>query len=316
MTTIPPNLTLIRENFQKPGSLAALKAAMLAAPTDYVMVVGKDDIVDISGVLEGEVHYLATHVATRRAYRHARPVLVYDPVLLTQMNYAGMPILHQSVVPLFPETAVEPWHTVMVRAQSQGASFSLVGGSHTIVEPWPRPIRGGAYSQYRYSFDPAAIMEAVPAILVQEINQRPFYSLRDPRVEAVTAFCHNCSDDFISSLAAPNVHIRVMAVPDYSWVQAASTNYVTWFSNIAEAVTDKFMNQLQLALEFPGVSIVSPHVLGTLSPATYSQSAFSTAGAIINGFHSGAWMARTRDLNVNPPSSGYTNTQAILREIL
>lgn len=314
--TIPVNLTLIREDFQKPRALSELKASMLAAPTDYVMVVGKDDIVDVIGVLEEDIHYLASHVATRRAYRHARSVVAYDPILLVQFNYMGLPIFHQSMVPLFPEAAAEPWHTTLVRAQTQGASFSLVAGTHTIIEPWPRPVLSGAYSQYGFSFDPEAVMEAIPTILVQDINHRPFYSLRNPVAEAFTAFCHNCSEEFMDSLIASNVSVRVLAAPDYDQVRGASTEYVAWFDGILEPTGDRTLSQLRVGLEFPGVGVMCPYLLSDFSPATYRRSAFSTAGGIISGFYANAWMARTRELGPTPPTGGYINTQAILREVL
>jgi len=313
--TIPANLTLIREDFLKLGGLTELRVRMLAAPTDYVMVVGKDDVVDVSGVLDGDVHYLATHVTTRRAYRHPRPVVAYDPLLLTQFNYMGLPIFHQSVIPLFPDVAVEPWHTTLVRAQTQGSSFSLVAGTHTIVEPWPRPVLDGAYSQFGYSFDPAAIMEAVPTILVQDINHRPFYSLRDSRAEAISAFCHNCSEEFISSLSASNVLVQVLSVPNFDQVCSTQSEYVAWFDGILETASDDTLSQLRVGLEFPGVGLVSPFLLNDFSPATYRRTAFSSYGGIVSGFHPNAWMARTRDLGLTSPNEGFTNTQAILREI-
>ena len=312
---IPSNLTLIREDFQNPRALSQIKASMEAASTDYVMVVGVNDLVDVSGMLAGDVHYLATHVATRRAFRHSKPVLAYDPILLTQFNCLGMPILHKSLVPLFPDTSVEPWHRVMVRAQLQGASFSLVAGNHTIIEPWPRPELSGAYAQYRYSIDPEAIMEAVPTVLVHEINQQPFYSLRNPRAEAVRAFCRNCSPEFLTSLVAPNVTIEVVQDFDYDRIRTSNTNYVAWFDGIAEAVDTETLNQLQLALEFPGVVVVSPRIIEHFSVAAYHHPAFSTLRGIVRGFHPVAWMAQTRDLSLTSPSEGHVNNQAILREI-
>lgn len=316
MTTVPLNLSLIREDFRNPRTLSQIKADMLAAPTDYVMVVWDNDELDITGVLEGDVHYLTTHVSTRRAFRFTRPLPDYEPIHLLQYNYLSRPILHQSLVPLFPETAVDPWHTVLVRAQTQGASFSQVAGSHTIVELWPRPERGGVYAEYDYPFDAVAIMEVVPTVLVEEINRRPFYTLLDSRAEAVTAFCHNCSDDFMADLAAPNVTIEILLAPDYERVRNAKTNHVAWFDGIAEAVTGRTLNQLQVGLEFPGVSVISPRVLTVLSPETYSRQVFSAVRGITVGFSSSAWLAQTRDLGLSPPIAGYSNTRAILREIL
>lgn len=315
MTSIPPNLTLIREDFQNPRALSQIKASMEAAPTDYVLVVGANDLVDVSGTLTGGVHYLATHVATRRAFRHSKPVLAYDPLLLIQFNYLGAPILHKSLLPLFPDTSVEPWHRVLVRAQLQGASFSLVAGNHTIIEPWPRPELSGAYAQYRYSIDPDAIMEAVPSVLVREINQQPFYSLRHPRAEPVTVFCRGCSPEFLGSLPAMNVTIELVQDFDYNRIRSSNTNYVAWFDGIAEAVNTETLNQLQLALEFPGAVVVSPRIIEHFSVAAYHHPAFSTLRGIVRGFHPVAWMAQTRDLGLTPPSEGYVNNQAILREI-
>lgn len=315
MTSIPSNLTLIREDFQNSRALSEIKAAMQAAPTDYVMVVGLNDLVDVTGPLTGGVHYLATHVATRRAFRHSKPVLAYDPILLTQFNYLGMPILHKDLVTLFPDTSVEPWHRLMVRAQMQGASFSLVTGNHTIIEPWPRPELSGAYAQYRYSIDPDAIMEAVPSVLVREINQQPFYSLRHPRAEPVTVFCRGCSPEFLDSLPAMNVTIELVQDFDYNRIRSSNTNYVAWFDGIAEAVDTETLNQLQLGLEFPGVTVVSPRIIEHFSVAAYHHPAFSTLRGITRGFHPVAWMAQTRDLSLTPPSEGYVNNQAILREI-
>lgn len=313
--TIPVNLTLIREDLRNPRLLKAIKADMLAAPTDYVMVVREDDLVDIQGELTGDVHYVATLVGTRRAIRYSRPVIEYDPVLLTQFNYIGAPILHKSLVPLFPETAVEPWHTVLVRAQSQGASFSLVEGDHTIIEPWPRPELSGAYGHYRTSFDPAAVMEAVPTVLVEEINHRPRYSLRNPRAGSVHAFCRNCSIEFIGSLAALNVAVEVVPEFDLGRLKAANADYVSWFDGIAEADSDKTLSQLQVALEFPGVSVVSPRVISEFTPANYHMPAFGLNSGIHTGFDPSAWFSRTRDLGLSAPVAGCTNSQAILRKV-
>jgi hypothetical protein len=315
MTTTPLNLTLIREDFDNPRSLAQIKADMAASPTDYVMVVGENDIVDVSGVLDGGVHYLATHVATRRAVRHSWPVLGHDPLLLTQFNYLGFPILHRSLVPLFPTAAVDPWHTVMVRAQAQGAQISPVAGDHTIVESWPRPERSGAYSRYQYSFDPAAVMEAVPTILVEEINQRPVYSMRDSRAETITAFCYNCATDFIASLAAPNVSVQLLLEPDFDRIRACNTSYVAWFDGIFEAINGDTLNQLRLALEFPGVKAASPHLVTDFTPRSFSRSAYAAMGGIVSGLNQSAWLAQTRDLGITPPTDGCLNTQAILRKI-
>ena len=316
MASVPLNLTLIREDFANPRSLNQIKASMAAAPTDYVMVVGKDDIVDISGTLEGDVHYMATHVATWRAHRFSKPVFdVVDPVELIQFNCLGSPILHQSMVPLFPETAVEPWHTVIVRAQSQGAGISRVLGNHTIIEAWPRPDRSGAYPQYQYSFDPVAVMEAVPAILVEEINQQPVYSLRSPRADTITAFCHSCSTDFIASLAGLNVSVQTLLEWDYDRIRTCESTYVAWFDSIAEDACEDILDQLVLALAFPGVVTASPYLLTEITPKTYARTPFSRMGGIIRGFSSDAWMMRTRELDPTPPSTGYSNTQAILRKI-
>jgi hypothetical protein len=311
MTSIPNNLTLIREDFQKAGSLTELKAAMGAATTDYVMVAGIRDIVDVSGVLDGDVHYLPTHVATRRAFRYSRPVLAYDPVLLAQFNYMGLPILHRSLIPLVPDTAVEPWHVALVRAQLQGASFSLVAGSHTIIEPWPRPELSGAYAHYHHSLDPAATMEAVPTVLVQEINQQPFYTLRDPRAESFRIFCRNCSNDFIGSLAASNVVVETLPEFDYNRIRDSNATYVAWFDGIEGANDDKVLSQLQVGLEFPGVVVISPRVVADLTLETYRL----PANGIFSGLDPAAWMARTRDLGPTLPVAGYTNTQAILGKI-
>ncbi len=315
MTSIPPNLTLIREDFQSSPSLSEIKARMGSVPTDYVMVVGLDDIVEVISPLDQGVHYLPTHVATRRAFRHSRPVVPYDPVLLIQFNCLGMPILHKSLVSLFPETSVEPWHRVMVRAQTQGASFALAQGNHTIVEPWPRPELSGAYDRYRFSIDPEAVMEAVPSIRIHEINQQPFYSLKNPRVESITAFCRNCSDDFVASLAGYNIRIEQVQEFDYNLILASSATYVAWFDSIAESTDSEALSELHTGLEFPGVSVVSPRIIDHFSLAAYHHPAFSMLRGVTPGFNSIAWMARRADLVQTPPSEGYVNNQAILREI-
>ena len=315
MTTVPHNLTLIREDSRNPGTLSQLKARMEAAPTDYVMVVGENDIVDVPGILDGDVHYLATHVATRRAFRLSRPVLGFDPVLLIQFNYLGRPILHRSLMPLFPGTAVEPWHTFMVRAHLQGAGFSLVTGDHTIIEAWPRPERSGAYSRYGYSFDPAAVMEAVPTVLVQEIDQKPVYTLRNPRAESITAFCCNCSMDFVGSLAAPNVSVQILGDYDHGRLLAAQSNYVAWFDGIEESCGPNTLNQLLLGLEFPGVEAISPRLVTEFSLETYHYPAFSSQIGLSEGLDPDAWLVQQRELGLVPPSDGYVNNQAILRKI-
>ena len=316
MASVPSNLTVIRENFQKPRSLSEIKALMAAATTDYVMLAGDKDIVDVVGPLFGGVHYLATHVTTRRAFRHSKPVVaVYDPILLIQFNYLNIPILHKDYVHLFPETAVEPWHKVMVRALLAGSNFSLVEGNHTIVEPWPRPELSGAYAPYRFSIDPDAVMEAVPTVLVEEINQQPFFSLRNPRYEAVKAFCKECSPEFIASLAGLNSSAEILLNFDYGQIRASNTNYVAWFEGVEEAVGPDTLQQLQLALEFPGISVVSPRLVEDWTIPNYQHPAYSTFRGIVPGFNSTAWMAQTRKLNDSPPLAGYVNNQAILREI-
>lgn len=315
MTSIPNNLTLIREDFRDPRSLSEIKSAMLAAPTPYVMVVGHKDIVDVSGILNLHIHYLQTHVATRREFRYSKPLMPFSPILLLQFNCHGIPILHKDMVPLFPDTSVEPWHRTMVRALLAGAAFGAVGGSHTIIEPWPRPELTGAYAHYRFSLDPEATMEAVPTVLVTEVNQQPFYRLRKPVSEAITAFCRNCSETFVASLAAPNVSVETLPVYDHARIRRAKTNYVAWFDGIAEAADDQILSQLQLGLEFPGVRFISPRLIPSFSIPTYHHPAFSTLRGISSGFNQAAWMTRTSELGSAAPSDGYTNNQAILREI-
>lgn len=280
------------------------------------MVVGLNDIVDITGPLFGGIHYLATHVATRRAFRHSKPVFpVYDPILLIQFNYLGLPIIHKSLAYLFPETSVEPWHRLMVRAWLAGSNLSLTEGSHTVIDSWPRPELSGAYSQYNFSIDSDAVMEAVPTVLVQEVNQQPVYSLRNPRSESITAFCRNCSLDFIASLAKSNVSVQTAQAFDYSRIKATTTSYVAWFDGIQEGLNDETLSQLQLALEFPGLVVASPRLVDEFTIPTYHHPAFSTLGGITPGFAPTAWMARPSQLDVNPPTTGYTNNQAMLKKI-
>lgn len=315
MATLPPNLTLIREDPRQPRSLSKIKASMTQAPTDYVMVVSLADIVDIPGTLVGDVHYLTTHVATRRQYRHTRPTVAYDPLLLTQYNYMGSPILHRSLIPLFPEAAREPWHTLLVRAQTQGASFSLIPGDHTIVDSWPRPALSGAYAEYRRPFDPEAVMEAVPALLVEEISQQPFYRFRNPLAETVKAFCRGCAPEFLASLVEGGVVIHEVAGFDLTQIRASTETYVAWFDGIADVAGKNLLTQLRIGLAFPGVSVVSPQVVTEFTPGSYRCLPFEVRG-IHRGFSSIAWMSRTADLSSTPPTTGCTNSQVILREIL
>lgn len=314
MATIPSNLSLIREDFRKPRSLGAIKADLAAAPTDYVMLVGLDDQVDVAGPLTQDVHYLTTKVSTRRAVRYTRPELDFDPLLLIQFNYIGSPIFRRSLVPLFPEASLEPWHTLLVRAHLQGASFSRLAGTHTIIEPWPRPELAGVYAHFRTSFDPAAVMEAVPTVQVEEINLRPFYSLKDPRAGSMTAFCRNCSHEFLHSLAALNVQVRTVGDLMVSELRRSGGEYVAWFDGIQEACRRDALLQLQIALEFPGVTVASPRLVTEFSLASYHAPAFWLTGGIHNGFAPEAWFTRTRDLGPTPPEAGYTTSHAILRK--
>ena len=290
---------------------------MEATSTDYIMVVGSNDIVDVTGPLISGVHYLQTHVRTRRAFRHSRPLGVYHFMLLLQLNYLGMPIFHRSLIPLFPGASIEPWHRLMVRAQTQGAGFSVLAGSHTIVDPWPRPELTGAYSEFDCSMDPEAVMEAVPGILVTPINNQPFYRLRNPVAEGVTAFCRNCSIDFMSNLAALNVSVQTMTEFNYARIRACNTNFVAWFDGIEEAVdNEELLNQLHVGLQFPGVLVISPRFVTDFTIATYHHPAFSLRHCIGPGFNSAAWMTQTRNLGGVPPSAGYVNNQVILRKTL
>ena len=315
MTSVPLNLTVIREDFQVPARLSELKARMLAPNTDYIMVAGLEDIVEVTSPLTAQVHYLPTHMATRRAFRYSRPVVPYDPLLLTQFNILGRPILHKSLVPLFPETSVEPWHRVMVRAQMDGASFALAEGNHTIIDPWPRPALSGAYAHYRHSLDPEAVMEAVPGVVVEEINRQPFYSLRQPRHEAITVFHRNCSDDFLGSIAGLNVNFERLESFDYTRIRDSNTNYTAWFDGIAAAIANATLHRLLVALEFPGVTVASPRVISQSDLASYHHAPFSTLRGISTGFNPNAWMTQTRTMPFTPFSDGHVNNQAILREI-
>lgn len=315
MTTIPGNLTLVRSSFRDPGSLKTVKDAMLAAPTDYVMAVGPDDLVDVLEPLTGDVHYLATHVGTANAYRYSRPVLDYDPLLLTQFNYLGSPILHRSLVPLFPEAAVEPWHTVMLRAQAQGADFSLVSGGHMIIEPWPRPKFSGAFAHFRTSFDPTAVMQVLPGILVTETNQRPFYSLLPTRSGPVAAYCRDCTPGFMSSLEAPGVSIHQVTSQDLNLMCTSNAEYVAWFDGMAETANSRVIEQLQVALEFPGVAAVSPRLVEEFTPSSYHMAAFWLKGGLYSEFSSRAWMLKTTKLSQGFPVTGCTNSHAILRKL-
>jgi hypothetical protein len=287
---------------------------MTQASTDYLMVVGHDDIVDISGTLTGDIHYLTTHVATRRQFRHTRPVVAYDPLLLTQYNYLGAPILHRSLIPLFPEAAREPWHTLLVRAQGQGATFSLISGDHTIIDSWPRPALGGAYAEYRRPFDPEAVMEAVPGLLVQEIGQQPYYAFRNPRAETVKAFCRGCAPEFLASLADGGVTVYEMPTFDLPQLRASETSYVAWFDGLADSAGKSILSQLRLAMEFEGVTTVSPRVVSDFTPASFRCAPFEVMG-IRRGFSPIAWMSRTADLSSTPPSTGCINSQVVVREL-
>lgn len=315
MATLPLNLTLIREDHRRPRSLSEIKTSMTQAPTDYVMVVGLGDIVDIPGALAGDIHYLTAHVATRRQLRHTRPTVAHDPLLLTQYNYMGSPILHRSLIPLFPEAAREPWHTLLVRAQTQGASFSLIPGDHTIVDSWPRPVLSGAYAEYRRPFDPEAVMEAVPGLLVQEIGQQPFYTFRKPRAETVRAFCRGCEPAFLASLADRGVTVQEVPAFDLAQIRASTETYVAWFDGIADGAGKNILTQLRVGLEFESVTVVSPRVVAEFTPGSYQCPAFEVMG-IRRGFSPVAWMSRTEDLLDTPPSTGCVNSQVILREIL
>lgn len=287
---------------------------MTQASTDYLMVVGQNDIVDISGTLTGDIHYLTTHVATRRQLRYTRPVLAYDPLLLTQYNYLGTPIVHRSLVPLFPEAAREPWHTLLVRSQAQGASFSLIPGDHTIIDSWPRPALGGAYAEYRRPFDPEAVMEAVLGLLVEEISQQPYYAFRHPRAETVKAFCRGCASEFLASLTEGGVVIQEVPSFDLAQLRASETTYVAWFDGLADSAGKQILSQLRLAMEFEGVTTVSPRVVSDFTPASFHCPAFEVMG-IRRGFSPIAWMSRTADLSSTPPSTGCVNSRVVVREL-
>ena len=287
----------------------------MAASTDYVMVVGLNDRVEVTGTLAGDVHYLATHVATRRAPRYSRPVLAPDPLLLIQCNYIGTPILHKDLIPLFPGVSAEPWHRLLVRALLQNKDISLVSGSHTIVEPWPRPELSGAYAHHRFSMDPEAVMEAVPGVLVQEINHHLSYSLRDPRAETTTVYCKDCSPGFIAGLSGPNIWVQELTSFDYARIQSTETSHVAWFEGIDEDLGGEILNQLRIGLEFPGGGVVSPRFIDELTIPAFSHPAYSLFQYITTGFNPAGWLARTRELDHTPPDQGCVNNQAILRKI-
>jgi len=61
--------------------------------------------------------------------------------------------------------------------------------------------------------------------------------------------------------------------------------------------------------------VVSPRLVEDWTIPNYHHPAYSTLRGIVPGFNSTAWMAQTRKLNDSPPSAGYVNNQAILREI-
>jgi len=138
--------------------------------------------------------------------------------------------------------------------------------------------------------------------------------LRNPRYETVKAFCKDCSPEFVASLAGLNSSVEVLSTFDYNRIKASNTNYVAWFEHKQEAVGPDTLQQLQLALEFPGISVVSPRLVEDWTIPNYHHPAYSTLRGIVPGFNSTAWMAQTRKLNDSPPLSGYVNNQAILKE--
>lgn len=315
MTSIPESVTLIRENFQKPRSLSQIRADMLGVPTPYVMVVGLNDRVEITGPLDGDIHALPTHVATRRAFRYSRPVLDFDPLLLLQCNYLGFPVIRRELASLLPDTSVEPWHRLLVRAHLQGASIGPVAGSHTIIENWPRPELSGAYAHYRFSLDPDAAMEALPSLIVEEINQQPKLTQRDQRADTAVAYCHQCSEDFMSTLETMGMVVQMLPAFDYDLIRNSNSTYVAWFDAVDEAIDLQILNQLKIGLEFPGVVVASPRLVDDFDLLFYAQPAYSLFEYVVSGFNPQAWMARTRDLGSTFPSTGCLNNQAILRKI-
>ena len=303
--TTPANLTLIP--LGKQDSLARLKQRMLDAPTDYVMVINPLDQVVVDDPLTGDVHYLPSLIRTRRALRYVYPVIDYDPLLLSQHNICGSPIIHKDLVPLFPIAAQEPYHGFLVAAMQQGASISLVDGMHQIVDPWPRPEVSGAYHRWFGRFDPAAVQAVAPGLLVVDLADHPMYYLQDTRKDTVEVFHTGCSPQFLDSLKASWVTLTPAAAPQISQTAA----YTAWFEGIEEALDDQTLDDLRIALHFPQIEAASPRIVNEYSIEEFTRRLPWECRAVYRGLNSRAWIKRSTG---SVPTTGGTYSRVVLRE--
>lgn len=312
MSTIP-NLTIIPDDLTSYSSLSRLRTEMLNAPTDYVMVTGALDTVEITQDLTDDVHWLPTFLRTKRTTHQGRPVIPYDPVLMLQFNYAGSPIFRKELALGFPEASVEPFHAMLVRAVTAGKTFSLATGKHEIMNQWPLLAPSGAYGRFTTSFDPVAIEEAIPGLTVSEINHRPFFKLRDTRHGRIEGLTRGCSMAFLESLAGYNVTVRQVSDISNDLITSSEADYIAWFDGIQEAVDTNTLNHLAAALEFPGVVAACPRLISDFSVQTYHLLPYGLKSGIYQGFSPRAWMIRQSHEVI--PVTGYTSSHAILRPV-
>lgn len=277
----------------------------MAATTEYVMVVGPEDEVTVDGPLVTDVAYMATTTRTRRAVRHHRSLISYDSVLMSQLNYAGRPILKTSLAHLFPEVAVDPWHAFLRAAQSAGATIAGVAGLHTVVEPWPRPVRSEVQSEFRTSFDPAASH-------AEAVNSRPYPLDTDPRPKNVTLFHRGCGEDFLSHASENGVNHQSMPVFNLATLQACPTEYVCWFDGIEESGVKEPISWLVKSL-LPGVLMISPTLVSQFTVQNLRLGRWWLRGGIYEGFEGNAWLARTKDIQGMAPP-GHITSYVTLRK--
>lgn len=305
---IPKNLTLIRLPARDMPSLSELRESMMAIRTQYVMVIGPNDEVDLEEPITGDVAYLPTVLRTRRAVRQTRPALPYDPVLLGQINFIGRPIINVNMTPLMPTSAYDPWHSLLLAAQAQRAVFKPLTGTYTQVESWPRPVRSGElWDEHRTSFDPAASN-------AESINGRPYPVAEDRSRLPMKIYHRNCDDRFLAGLMGEKVTLVSMPTFDWDTIRQDRTSVVGWMDGIEESLGSSPAEWLKKSL-IPGVRFLSPGITQNFDLGSLRYGNYWFKCGIYPGFNPQAWVCSGDKLGKHLPTYGHTSSYVTLRTL-
>lgn len=305
--SIPHNLSVIRLPERNLPTLSELREMMLAVKTQYVMVIGPKDSVEIDGPISGDIAYVTSILRTRRAIRQVREALPYDPVLLRQINFIGRPIVNKHFVHLLPSAADDPWHSLALAAQALDAKFVSISGSHSIIEPWPRPVRGLLWGEFKTSFDPHASA-------ANAINGRPYPTTEAYLNESFRVYHRNCGDAFLKDLIEEGVILESMPVFDWDKIKNSKEFLVGWMDGVEESFKTSPASWMKRSM-IPETRYVSPGLTENFRIQSLSYGHHWFECGIYPGFDTRAWFVRRESIWRDPPTAGHTSSYVTLKTL-